>query len=294
MMIRYLQLLCLLLPLLSSFAMAETDSTDTVAEKTVLRFAPLPMENRKAVYKQFEPLRIYLQQITKKKVVFKFFDQYDQLLDAFIDDDIDLAYLGPLPYVELKNRYTETEPLVTFRESNGKAGYTCSLISLPENQILLSRIEDKKIALTQRLSTCGYLSVNWLLAENGSDLEKNQYDYLGRHDAVALAVVRAEFDIGGVKTTIAHKYEHLGLTILAETDVLPGFALVANKKTITPEVSDAIRTFLPELQPEGKDREMMSAWGSKIANGAIAVTDTQYDVIRKLMPSHTISEQDNF
>ncbi len=292
-MIRNVWLCSLFLLLFFDIAGAET-SNSAVAEQSVLHFAPLPMENREAVYKQFEPMRIYLEKITGRKIVFKYFDNYAYLIDSFINGDVDLAYLGPLPYVKLRSRYPAAEPVVTFREVSGKSGYTCSLITLPENQLQLSEITKKKVALTQPLSTCGYLSVNGLLEKHGTSLEKNRYRYLGRHDAVALAVVRSEFDIGGVKTEIAHKYSHLDLKILEETDPLPGFALVRNGTTVKRETAEAIRKSFSALQPAGKDREMLSVWGKKLANGAVPATDKQYDIIRRLIGDIVIPEKGNF
>ncbi len=291
-MIKNVWLCSLFLLLFFGIAVAET-SDNAATEQAVLHFAPLPMENREAVYKQFEPMRVYLEQITERKIVFKYFDNYAHLIDNFISGEIDLAYLGPLPYVNLRDRYPAAEPLVTFREVSGKSGYTCSLITLPENQLKLSEITEKKIALTQPLSTCGYLSVNGLLEKHGTNLEKNRYRYLGRHDAVALAIVRSEFDIGGVKTEIAHNYSHLGLKILAETDTLPGFALVSNSATVTPETAEIIRESLSALQPAGKNKEMLSDWGKKLANGAVPATDKQYDIIRRLMGDIVIPEKGN-
>jgi hypothetical protein len=53
-----------------------------------------------------------------------------------------------------------------------------------------------RIALTQPLSTCGFLAASGLLREHGSDLAKNFYRYVNKHDEVAMAVVRGEFDAG--------------------------------------------------------------------------------------------------
>ncbi len=290
---KYIWFYGLLLVFFSCLILAEA-STVTAKSLPALRFAPLPMENREAVYKQFEPVRKYLEQITGRQVVFEYFDNYFYLLKNFIDENIDIAYLGPLPYVELHNKYPNITPLVTFRETSGQSGYTCSLIALSDSKLDLSTITKKEIALTQPLSTCGYLSVNGLLKKHGSDLEANNYRYLERHDAVALAVVRAEFDIGGVKTAIARKYEHLGLQILEETETLPGFALVSNNSTITTELAATIRDAFTALEPNGKDKEMLSNWGKKLANGAVPASDAHYDIIRQLMGNIVIPEKSSF
>ncbi len=264
------------------------------AQEGALRFAPLPMENREAVYKQFESMRAYLQEVTGREVEFTFSDSYRELLNKFIAGGVDLAYLGPLPYVELRREYDKANPLVFFRETSGEAGYTCSLISLSDDVERMTGKTDLKVALTQPLSTCGYLSVNGLLLQDGVALQTKRYRYLGRHDAVALAVVRSEFDVGGVKTSIAHKYSHLGIQILKTTDTMPGFALVSNNTTISPNLARKIRQAFTALDPDGKDRQMLSRWGKKIAKGTIVASDDRYDVIRKLMGNIDIPAQDNF
>ncbi len=289
---RYVLFCLLLLLIFTNLAIAGKPDV-RVTSAPPLRFAPLPMENREVVYKQFEPVRLYLEKITGKKVVFRFFDKYSHLLADFIDGGIDLAYLGPLPYVELRKAFPAAKPLVTFRETSGKNGYTCSLITLPEKKINLSAFSEKNIALTQPLSTCGYLSVNGILEKHGSSLEKNCYSYLERHDAVALAIVRSEFDLGGVKTAIAHKYAHLGIEILEETETFPGFALVSNTTTIDTETAETIREAFSTLQPNGKDKAMLSTWGKKLANGTVPATDRQYDIIRNFMKNIVIPEENN-
>ncbi len=264
------------------------------AEPATLRFAPLPMENREVVYVQFEPMRVYLQEVIGRKIIFEYSDSYQVLLNKFAQGTIDLAYIGPLPYVALREKYPKAMALLAFRETSGTVGYTCSVIGRTGNTPHLANAQGLKVALTQPLSTCGYLAVNMILKRYGSDLEKNRYRYLGRHDAVALAVVRAEYDIGGVKTAIAHKYEHLGLEILNETDVMPGFTLVSNTETVSPDLAATIRSAFSSLHPEGRDKDMLAKWGEKIANGAVVVSDRQYDVIRRILGETILPQKDHF
>lgn len=205
---------------------------------------------------------------------------------------MDLAYLGPLPYVELRARFERAEPLIHFNEASGKPMYTCAIVSFADSPLNLKDLKGRRIALTQPLSTCGYLSVNGLLQEHGSDLAHNRYRYLDKHDAVALAVIRGEFDAGGIKTAIGKKYTHLGLTILAETPPLPAFALVANTATLSKEKMEAIRVSLTGLDPAGSDKEMLITWGENIRYGAVIASDQDYNVVRKLKGNSVIPTAD--
>lgn len=268
--------------------------TETSLAGETVRFAPLPMENRETVVKQFRPMTDFLQKRLGITIEYVYADSYADILEKFRTGKIDLAYLGPLPYVELRSNHPQAEPLVHFREASGQTTYTCSLVAFADSATPLASLADKTVALTQPLSTCGYLSTNGLLRRYGSNLERNQYRYLGKHDAVALAVVQGQFDIGGIKTAIGKKYAHLGLSILAETAPLPSFALVANKVTLNPALLSLIQKVLVDISPAGKDREMLTGWGDNIRYGAVPARNSDYDVIRELLGDVKIPEKGNF
>lgn len=259
-----------------------------------LVLAPLPMESRETVLKQFMPMARYLQQRLGHEVVFDYSDSYEQLLEKFRQGRIDLAYLGPLPYVSLKRVFSEAIPLVHFREANGEPLYTCAIVALADKGLALEDMENRKVALTQPLSTCGFLSTNGLLRERGSSLSRNLYRYLDKHDEVAKSVVRGEFDLGGLKTAIGRKYEHLGIKVLAETAPIPSFALVGNAVTLLPEEREAIRQALAGLDPDGKDKAMLSSWGENLRHGSVPANDADYAPVRALLGSDPIPVDGNF
>lgn len=258
-----------------------------------IRFAPLPMESRETILKQFMPMVSYLQ--TKGlELEFDYSENYGEILEKFRQGRIDVAYLGPLPYVALREQYDQAEPIVHFREASGEASYTCSIVSLGDRNMSLEALQNATVALTQPLSTCGFLSTNGMLRQHGSKLADNLYRYLGKHDKVALAVVRGEYDMGGLKTAIGKKYAHLGLRQLAETGSLPGFALVGNRSTLSPEAREKLCDALSSLDPAGKDKDMMAVWGANIRYGAVKARDEDYANVRSLLGDETIPDQGNF
>ncbi|WP_211226199.1 PhnD/SsuA/transferrin family substrate-binding protein [Desulfomicrobium escambiense] len=259
-----------------------------------LVLAPLPMESRETVLKQFMPMARYLQQSLGHEVVFDYSDSYEQILEKFTQGRIDLAYLGPLPYVSLKKVCPDATPLVHFREASGDPLYTCAIVAPADKRLVLEGLEHRKVALTQPLSTCGFLATNGLLRERGSALSRNLYRYLDKHDEVAKAVVRGEFDLGGIKTAIGRKYAHLGLTIMAESAPMPSFALVGNAATLSPAEREAIRQALASLDPDGKDKAMLSSWGENLRYGSVPADDGDYAPVRALLGNDAIPEDGNF
>lgn len=255
-------------------------TTAAAAPDGAIRFAPQPMESRETVVKQFRPMLLHLQNTLATNIDFVFADDYGDIIDRFVADKIDLAYLGPLPYVELRSRTDKAEPLVHFNEPSGKPMYTCAIVAFADSTVTLSQLTGRKIALTQPLSTCGYLAVNGLLQERGSWIEDNYYTYLEKHDAVALAVVRGAYEIGGLKTAIGKKYAHLGLKVVAETAPIPSFGLVANRATLPAPTMQALQQALTGLHPAGADKELLAQWGENIRYGAVIAGDSDYDVVR--------------
>lgn len=264
------------------------------ASSDPLRFAPLPMENRETVVKQFRPMTEYLEKRLETKIVFSYSDSYEDIIDKFRRSEVDIAYLGPLPYVRLRAIYPQAEPLVQFKERSGNAFYTCSFVSIADAEFDLATAFKRKIGLTQPLSTCGYLSTSGLMLRGGSNIEHNYYRYLGKHDTVALSVVRGEVEAGGMKTAIANKYRHLGLEILAETSPLPGFALVGNSNTLSAAHMEKIREVLNQLDPQGKDQKLLSKWGDNIRYGAVTTDDDNYRAVRDLLGNAKIPDTGNF
>jgi phosphonate transport system substrate-binding protein len=258
-------------------------------------FAPLPMEQPETVVRQVRPMLAYLERKLGSGFRIEYSEDYDDVLSKFREGKVDLVYLGPLPYVALREGFAQAVPVVHFLEKSGKPTYTCAIVVAGE-KVSLSSLKGKKIALTQPLSTCGYLATDGLLRQAGLSLEQTRYRYLDKHDEVALAVTRGEFDAGGLKTTIARKYGHMGLSVVAETQSLPSFALIANGRTMRPEAIEAIRRSLVALQPlkEAGDAEITRLWGESIRNGAVAASDADYDAVRRLRAQADIPEDGNF
>lgn len=79
-----------------------------------LRFAPLPMVPERLLKHDFESFAEYLSQQTNRPVELVLEKSYRKLLDSLLADKIDLAYLGPLPFVFLTQQDPSFVPIVRF------------------------------------------------------------------------------------------------------------------------------------------------------------------------------------
>jgi phosphonate transport system substrate-binding protein len=261
----------LLLPLLF---LALTSTTWAAAS---LRIAPLPMENREATVKAFNPIVEYLKQRLGQPIELVYFDKNHEIIQAFKDKAVDVAMLGSLPYLVLEKKGGKGEPLVLFREADGLASYRCVLVKASSDAVSLRSLRGKRIALTQPLSTCGYLGANAMLRQQaGISLENLKYRYLNTHEAAALAVVAGEAELASVKEEFARKFANLGLVILAYSEPVPALGLFANQATLEPSrIADIRRILL--AAPEASYRN----WGNSMRYGMTQAQDTNFESLRR-------------
>jgi phosphonate transport system substrate-binding protein len=238
------------------------------------------LEDRKIIHEQFQGFSDYLSSQTKRSMEWVYLNDYADIIEQFSQDRIDLAYLGPLPYVILKRRFPGAEPLACFKEADGSPSYTCSLVTYGGSGLQLEDLKGVHIGLTQPYSTCGYLAVTQMLGRAGRGINRdgNRFTYAGSHSAAALGVARGEYDVAGVKTVIAERYAHLDLESIATSSHFPGFTLVANSRTVDPATIRALREALLDLDPkmDSAKQEMMSGWGKHIRNGAVPAEQCDY------------------
>ena len=245
-----------------------------------VRFAPLPMEDEQIVHEQFHGLASYLEEATGLTLRWSYHSDNLEIVERFKAGQIDLAYLGPLPHVVLAREYAAAESLGCFRDEDGEASYTCSLLAAGDSDLTLERLRGVRIGLTQPYSTCGYLAVAQMLKGAGIALEGdgNTYLYAGSHSNAALGLARREFDVVGVKTSIGKRYLHLDLKVIATGDPYPGFALVANTATLDATTLAALRKAVLGLHPGDSPAlaERMRGWPEHIRNGVVPPAQCDY------------------
>ena len=264
-------------------------SLSLFSDNKTLIFAPLPMKDVKSIQSQFLPMLKYLEKKLNLKIKIDYNDTYDELLKKFSEGKIDIAYLGPLPYLSLESKYPQVMPLVNFKNENGEISYTCSLVTFISNYNSIEHMKNTKIALTQPLSTCGYLFANNILNSSYTNIEENKYRYLGRHDKVALSVIRDEFKFGALKSDIAKEYYHLGLKEIKRSESIPNFILVGNSQTLKKNLLSNIKNSLISI-----DKKELSTWHKSLRYGSKETNNNNYNHLRDLIKSTKIPHESNF
>ena len=250
-----------------------------------LRFAPLPMASDAIIKQQFQFFSTFLSEQLDQDVEQLSYQSYQTLISDLLADKIDLAHLGPLPYLLLSRQDPTFVPLVRFVDARGADSYTCSLVSFQHKFDLQQLSDETSIALTQPYSTCGYLMTEHLLQQQGKTLQQFPYYFAGNHSEAVLEVVRGNAVLAGVKTSVAEQYRHLGVHIEEQDIALPGHLLVANARTLSPSQIELIRRELLTLDPRHnlEHRKLTSTWGQEFRYGAIPVATDDYQFIEDLL-----------
>jgi len=227
----------------------------------VIHFAPLPTKSPSQNVKDFLPINKFLKEKLSLHINYVYKKDYQDILDGFKDGTIDMAYLGPLPFISLRKDYAYAEPIVTFKQSNGSSKYRCVIAKFRGDKF--DKNKQIKVALTQSLSTCGYLMTSILLKDKFHiDLKNQKYKYTMSHTNALISVVKGQFLLAGAKKRIAKKFKSLGMEIIAQSEFLPGFSLVVNTKTLTTKQITDIQNVLLDVP-----KEKYKSWGGISSNG---------------------------
>ncbi len=222
----------------------KTDST--------LYFAPLPMGNAKLNMAKSQSLTQLLQTTLHRPVIVKLYHNYEEILKAFQKGEVDFVELGPLVYLELGKQTDRIYPLVSVNQQTKLEHHQC-VLAAPIDGIKsvgeLKHIPNPKVALTQPLSTCGWLLSERLLKQEGLDLSKMDYHFTGSHEKVALSLMRNEYQIGGLAKFVAKRYADFGLKILKTSQPMPLFIIAGNPDTLSTQQLEQVKKAMLEYQP---------------------------------------------
>lgn len=230
------------------------ESLATSVPVDVIGFGIEPIgESPVEVLKKFNPLAEYLSKKIGKRIELRAAPDYEGAIRDISQGITHLCFMTPTTYIEANKKYG-VEVLVKAL-TEGKAFYHSVIIAKSDSKI--SSVEDIKghtFAFGDPHSLSNYIAPRIMLLEAGIDLKDLlYYDYLGPHEAVLNAVLKGNFDAGGVTESIAYKFRDKGIKIIKFSEDLPGFSICVSKAL--PERDRvsirAALTTLTDATPEG-------------------------------------------
>jgi phosphonate transport system substrate-binding protein len=113
-----------------------------------------------------------------------------------------------------------------------------------------------------------------MLHDEGIDLnDLSYYDFLGHHDDVVRAVLKGEFDAGGIMESAAEKFMDESLEIIKYSMNVPEFNICVNKD-IPSHLKSALKQALLDLTETNPDDKAIL---HSISPGYTGFTEARFD-----------------
>jgi phosphonate transport system substrate-binding protein len=275
----------ILLSVLLALALGACGSShgQTASNPATLRVALLPDENAATVIQNNQPLKNYLQSKLGKQIELVVTTDYSSMIEAMRHGRLELAYFGPLSYVLARSKDPDVQPFAALvEEPGGPPVYHALVIGNVEQHIAtIPDLNGKTVAYGDPASTSSHLIPKSMLADQGLKAGQNyQEQFVGAHDAVALAVQNGNAAGGGLskpifETMVAQgKIDPAKVRVLAESKPYPNYPW-----TMRSDLDSNLKSSIVEAFLSLHDPAVLKPF--KAASFA-PVGDADYDVVRQL------------
>lgn len=249
-----------------------------------IRVGLVPTEGGADTRARFAPLEDHLTQELDANVSLVSASNYQGVITAMANDQLEFAWLGPKSYVEAARR-AGAEALLLELNSEGDPGYRSVFIVPTESDITsLKEARGARFAFTDPNSTSGFLVPSVVLRDELGETAESFFGevrFSGAHGTSILQVAAGELDIAATNDLDLPKMIEKGaldpseIRVVYESDLIPGSPFAARR-----ELPESLKSAFSEAIMKLNDKPRVL---EQLQNGGyVPTTDDQYDVIRSL------------
>jgi len=249
-----------------------------------IKFGILPRLSAVEMTTMFNPLADYLSKETGEKVTLVIPKDFDAFKETVKAGQVDIGFSNPLIYVQLKKN-VNIDPLALSSEIKGGIKFRGIIVARKDSGIeKLQDLKGKKLIFVEKDSAAGYIFQMLLLSKAGLDVQKDftQLPFAKKHDNVMMAVFNKAADAGGIREDdfdkMKDKVDLSQMRIIGYSDYFPNWPLFATPK-LAKGAEAKIKAALLKLKPN--DPRSEAVLGAAKLNGFVAVSDKDYDELRK-------------
>jgi len=242
----------------------------------------VPLESPARMHRRFTPLAEYLGRALGRPVELKVALDFSEAVRDLGEGRTQFAYLTPSTYVLAHERFGVTLLATALRR--GKPFQHAAIICRRDARLrTLADLRGRSFAFGDVNSTSSHIVPRAMLLAAGVGVDQlGSFEHLGRHDAVAAAVVRGDYDAGAVMESVAAQYEAEGLMTLVQSPPIPEFNVCAGRE-LPVDVRDTLRKALLALTPDGSAGTAVLEALSADYTGFAPSTDADYAGVREMM-----------
>ncbi len=266
----------------TTILMTEMEWFKNIEAVDVLRMGVVPLESVTEMMVKFTPFMNYLAKKIGIDIEFESAMTFEEAIREIGEGKTGICYMTPSTYIEAHDKYGVDVVAMALRK--GKP-YQHSIIIAREGG-KINKIEDikgKSFAFGDAHSTSSHIMPRAMLFEAGIDIKDLSYHhFLGHHDDVARAVLKGEFDAGGIMESTANKFKGEGLKFIATSPEIPEFNICVSKN-LPEEIKRLIRGAILELNDRTEEGATVLRSITPDYTGFVAASDRDYDGIRDMM-----------
>lgn len=192
-----------------------------------LTFGIHPYDSPTKIHKDFGPLMKKLSEEVGIPFKIVVVPNYMSFIKSVGEGRIDVGFMGPSPYVKVKDKYggIELAARLLFRDNKNNM---IVIIGRTGGRIgTLGDMRGKTFAFGDFQSYGSHFYPRYLLSKAGVKLKDlKAYDYLSSHSRVVLAVSHGDFDAAGVRMDIYEKYRDRPIRVIAGPFTIPPHVIV--------------------------------------------------------------------
>lgn len=259
----------------------ERFSLPDLSRAGVLRFGIVPLESPAVMFKRFRPLAGYLSRKLGRRVDIKIAVNFQSAVKELGEGVTEFCYMTPSTYIQAHKLYNARVLVKALRD--GRPFHHSVIIARQDAKInALKDIKGRTFAFGDENSTSSHVVPRAMLFEEGIDLKDLSYhNYLGHHDDVARAVLKREFDAGGLMESTAYKYKDQGLVIVKVSPEVPEFNICTAGRD--EELAVRLKGALLELGKSGIEGQDILRGIDPACTGFMEAQDEDYNGIRLMM-----------
>ena len=246
----------------------------------VLTLAIHPYDSPSLLVARFQPLVSYLEKALQRPLELRVSSTYEEQIRDIVAGRIDIAYMGPTPYIRAHDRYQAGEAQ---RIQLVAAEVACLSSIVVRRDSGIERVADlrgRTFAFGAHISFGSHYIPRMMLLREGIELaDLRDYNFIERHERIAQAVLHGDYDAGGMRRRVAREFiaNNPELHILATSPDLPPYALVA-RAGLDPLLIEQIRNAM--IAPDDEGRLAIAEIGGNVRYRMIE--DSDYDFARRV------------